>query len=360
MPMLDASRNVHHVAGLQFHRRLAPFLIVAAARRRNENLATALLCMMDMPVVAARRFKSHVPDTHLFLADHVEIALAHEILGVGVVRLAHREHTPVLAWHGFCVRRDLRLRHRFLKQSQCIQRARITAIRQAVVNRLFHVFGRANLQVRADVRLELRLRSQVHENRHRQEFAGIQVEPLAGVVIAKAVARKEVVDSRHTALAVLRHVAESLTEQRSLRVCTRLQAGLRRHCPTVFVHLHVLRLEHAAGNFNRIHRPREPGVGGALVNRLENFFGSKPLRKRRRHFFLQKSARLLRHKRHQANQLHLALFHKRSRRRNLVLREVVHHGTQFLVLRKRLRLALRAAITRGKHRTHTKHRHNRP
>ena len=303
--MLDASRNVHHVAGLQFHRRLAPFLIVAASRRRDENLATALLCMMDMPVIAACRLKSHVPHTHLFLADHVEIALAHEILGVGVVRLAHREHAPVLAWHGFYIC----LSHRFLEQSQRIQRARVTAIRQAVVNRLFHVFGRANLQVRADMRLELRLRSQVHENRHRQEFAGIQVEPLAGVVIPKAVARQEVVDGGHTALAVLRHVAETLAEQRSLRVGTRLQAGLRRHRSTVLVHLHVLRLEHAAGNFNRIHRPREPGVGSALVNRLENLFGSKPLRKRRRHFFLQKSARLLRHKRHQANQLHLALFH---------------------------------------------------
>ena len=83
---------------------------------------------MDMPVVAARRFKSHIPDTHLFLADHVEIALAHEILGVGVVRLAHREHTPVLARHGFCIRRvystsrrtSLRLRHRFLEQSQSV------------------------------------------------------------------------------------------------------------------------------------------------------------------------------------------------------------------------------------------------
>ena len=324
--------------------------------------------MMDMPVVAARRFKSHIPDAHLFLADHVEITLAHEKLGVGVVRLAHREHTPVLARHAstllsdLCVRRVCcrRLRHRLLEQSHRIQRARVTAIRQAVVNRLFHVFGRANLQVRANMRLKLRLRSQVHENRHRQEFAGIQVKPLAGVVIAKAVARQEVIDGRHTALAVLRHVAESLAEQRSLRVGTRLQAGLLRHRRTVFIHLHILRLEHAAGNFNSIHRPREPGVGGTLVNRLENLFGSKPLRKRRRHFFLQKCTRLLRHKRHQANQLHLALFHKRSRRWNLVLREVVHHGTQFLVLRKCLCLALRAAVTCGKHRTHTKHRHNRP
>ena len=122
------------------------------------------------------------------------------------------------------------------------------------------------------MRLELRLRSQVHENRHRQKFTGIQVEPLAGIIIAKAVARKEVVDGRHPVLAVFRHVAEGLSEQRSLRIGTRLQAGLRCYRPTVFIHLHVLRLEHAAGNFNRIHRPREPGVGSALVNRLENFF----------------------------------------------------------------------------------------
>lgn len=61
MPVLDFRRDDDHIAGVQFTRRLAPFLIIATACRAEQNLPAALLGMVDMPIVAAAGLKGYVP-----------------------------------------------------------------------------------------------------------------------------------------------------------------------------------------------------------------------------------------------------------------------------------------------------------
>ena len=59
MPMLDACGDVHRIAFADAPCGLAPLLIIAFASCDDENLAAAFCRMMDMPVVAAGRFKRH-------------------------------------------------------------------------------------------------------------------------------------------------------------------------------------------------------------------------------------------------------------------------------------------------------------
>ena len=92
MPVLNACGNVYDVAGVQLAGRLAPFLIVATATGDEQNLAAALICVMDMLVVAAARFKGYVADNNLVEREHIQIALTDEILCISIVFCACREY----------------------------------------------------------------------------------------------------------------------------------------------------------------------------------------------------------------------------------------------------------------------------
>src|SRR5699024_1529499 len=100
--------NGDGVAGGERLGRLAPFLIPAAAGGAQENLAAALVGVVNVPVVAAARLKGDVGggDT-VFARQHLEIAVAHKILGVGVVGLAQTEDAAVGLLGGLLVGPDL-------------------------------------------------------------------------------------------------------------------------------------------------------------------------------------------------------------------------------------------------------------
>ena len=85
-------RNIHHIAWMQFLRRLAFLLIKAASGNADENLPTAALCVMNMPVVAATRFKSHVINADLRGGQWRQITLPDKVPGKSVVGCADREH----------------------------------------------------------------------------------------------------------------------------------------------------------------------------------------------------------------------------------------------------------------------------
>lgn len=63
MPVLYTCRNVDTVARLHLYGILTPFLIVATPRHTDKDLPAALRSVMNMPVVAATRFKSHIENT---------------------------------------------------------------------------------------------------------------------------------------------------------------------------------------------------------------------------------------------------------------------------------------------------------
>ena len=85
VPMLNAGGDVDYITGVQLASRLAPFLIVAAATGNEQNLAAAFVCVVNMPIIAAAGFKGYIANDNLVEREHVEIALANKILGVGVV-----------------------------------------------------------------------------------------------------------------------------------------------------------------------------------------------------------------------------------------------------------------------------------
>lgn len=77
---------------MQFLRRLAFLLIKAASGNADENLPTDALCVMNMPVVAATRFKSHVINADLRGGQWRQITLPDKVPGKSVVGCADREH----------------------------------------------------------------------------------------------------------------------------------------------------------------------------------------------------------------------------------------------------------------------------
>ena len=60
MPMLHALRNDHNGSGRQTLRFFTFFLIPSLTGGANQDLTAAGLGMVDMPVVAAARFKGYV------------------------------------------------------------------------------------------------------------------------------------------------------------------------------------------------------------------------------------------------------------------------------------------------------------
>lgn len=87
VPMLDVGRNRHHVSWLQAAGRLVLFLIPALTVYADEQLTAAVLCAMDVPVVAEAGLKGYVgnKDRLFRLGQGVERALASEEPGIGIV-----------------------------------------------------------------------------------------------------------------------------------------------------------------------------------------------------------------------------------------------------------------------------------
>ena len=53
MPVLDTGSDIHYIARMKLLGFLSPFLIVATTGDTDEDLTTSLVCLMDVPVVAA-------------------------------------------------------------------------------------------------------------------------------------------------------------------------------------------------------------------------------------------------------------------------------------------------------------------
>ena len=107
VPMFYAGRDVDGIAGQEFHRGLAPFLIITASSHTDEGLSAAFGGLMYVPVVAAARFEGHIDHGNTVLHDRGKIALAREIPGVCVVGLSHREED------GLCIGFDRTCGHAF-------------------------------------------------------------------------------------------------------------------------------------------------------------------------------------------------------------------------------------------------------
>ncbi len=72
------------------------FLIPAGAGDTDEHLSAAFVRVVDVPVVPAARFKRDVEGRDLVQRQRSEIALADEVLSVGVVRVADGQEQAVL------------------------------------------------------------------------------------------------------------------------------------------------------------------------------------------------------------------------------------------------------------------------
>ncbi len=102
VPVLDVRRDDHNVAGVQLARRLARFLVPAAAAGAEQDLAAAFGGMVDVPVVAAGRLKGHVADGDTLGGEHIEVALADKILRKsGVLRAARKYCGSVKCRHTY-------------------------------------------------------------------------------------------------------------------------------------------------------------------------------------------------------------------------------------------------------------------
>ena len=97
MPVLDVSRNLDDVSGVQTLCGLALFLIPALALNADQHLAAALACVVDVPVIAATRLKRNVVDGQVIIGigERLKIALADEILAKGHVGLAESKEAAV-------------------------------------------------------------------------------------------------------------------------------------------------------------------------------------------------------------------------------------------------------------------------
>ena len=108
VPVLDARRDVHHIAGKQLLRGFARLLIIAPARHAHQDLSAALGGMVDVPVVPAARLKRHIENAHLLGGERRQIALPDEVLGKGVVGRADGEHHGIGVYGLGILRRVLR------------------------------------------------------------------------------------------------------------------------------------------------------------------------------------------------------------------------------------------------------------
>ena len=90
MPMLDARGDEHDISRMQLPGILAPELTPAATVRAQQDLATALIRMVDMPVVAATWLEGHVSekDRLLGIGQGIQERLSDEVLRKRIIGLA--------------------------------------------------------------------------------------------------------------------------------------------------------------------------------------------------------------------------------------------------------------------------------
>ena len=91
VPMLRFGRDAHRIARLELARGPAPFLVVAAPARDQQDLASD---MVHVPVVATSRLERHIAHAHARIrpGQRRQIARADEVLRVRLVLLAQRKH----------------------------------------------------------------------------------------------------------------------------------------------------------------------------------------------------------------------------------------------------------------------------
>ena len=95
MPVLDSRRDVHHITRMQHLGLLAPFLIAAPASHTDQDLTTAFVGMVDVPVIPASRLKGDIEYPYLTGGEGGKLALAGKILGKAIVGAANGEHHSV-------------------------------------------------------------------------------------------------------------------------------------------------------------------------------------------------------------------------------------------------------------------------
>ena len=96
VPVLHTLGNVDYVTRIECYCRFAPLLIPATTRHANQNLVCTVV---NVPVVAAARFESHVAVAlhggfsggEIFGLQWCEIAVAGEELGVAHIRITLRK-----------------------------------------------------------------------------------------------------------------------------------------------------------------------------------------------------------------------------------------------------------------------------
>ena len=60
VPMFDVRRNDHDVSGFDLANGFSFFLIVSFAENDDEDLTAARFCVVNMPIISARRLESDV------------------------------------------------------------------------------------------------------------------------------------------------------------------------------------------------------------------------------------------------------------------------------------------------------------
>ena len=68
------------------------FLIPSASGNTDEHLSSAFCGVVNMPVVAAPRFKGHIGYIDLLPGNGCEVAVAGEVHGICIVRFSDREN----------------------------------------------------------------------------------------------------------------------------------------------------------------------------------------------------------------------------------------------------------------------------
>ena len=101
VPVLDLCGNVDHGAGRHLDGFHAPLLIVASSADADQHLAARFFGVMDVPVVAAARLKSHVEDRNLLCGNRSQITFSGEELSVRI-GLADREKYSILVLLFIC------------------------------------------------------------------------------------------------------------------------------------------------------------------------------------------------------------------------------------------------------------------
>lgn len=76
VPMLNTDGNVYYVSQVKLLRFLSPFLIISLSGKTDEDLSSAFIRVMDMPVISAARLKGYVENADLFCGNRSQVALS--------------------------------------------------------------------------------------------------------------------------------------------------------------------------------------------------------------------------------------------------------------------------------------------